>query len=89
MSGKLARNVYVNSHWYGPAYPDAGDPPAGAVTNPLAYEGGKVPEGDDRGSKPMDVEHTAHDAEGVIQEGAATTGTKRQTGGGSRGGKQR
>lgn len=38
---KLAKNVYVRGHgWYGPAYPDAGDPPAGSITNPQCWEGG-------------------------------------------------
>ncbi len=41
---KLTSNVYVTDPdtgvgtWYGPDYPDAGDPPEGAVTNPAAFE---------------------------------------------------
>jgi hypothetical protein len=41
---KLTSNVHVVTEddpqgtWYGPDYPDAGDPPEGAVTNPSAFE---------------------------------------------------
>lgn len=35
---KLTANVYVDGAWYGPDYPDAGTPPADAVTNPAAFE---------------------------------------------------
>lgn len=37
MSYELTSNVFVNGRWFGPDYPDAGDPPAGAVTNPVAF----------------------------------------------------
>lgn len=35
---KLIENVLVGRRWYGPSYPDAGDPPKGKVTNPMAWD---------------------------------------------------
>jgi len=29
MSRRLESNVFVDGKWYGPSYPDAGDPPSG------------------------------------------------------------
>lgn len=37
---RLTRNVWVRGRWYGPSYPDAGDPPAGAITNRGVYADG-------------------------------------------------
>jgi len=34
----LNSNVEHQGVWYGPAYPDAGDPPEGAVPNTAAYD---------------------------------------------------
>lgn len=34
---KLQSNVEVNGEWFGPSYPDAGDPPSDANINPAAY----------------------------------------------------
>ncbi len=34
---KLTSNVHVGDTWYGPDYPDAGNPPADAITNPAAF----------------------------------------------------
>lgn len=41
MSKKLTSNVLVGETWYGPDYPNAGDPPADVVTNPAAYDDGE------------------------------------------------
>lgn len=61
---ELTSNVFVNGKWYGPAYPDAGDPPAGAVTNPAAFadhdENGDVVRDEDDNptldGKPVEIE---------------------------------
>lgn len=37
MSEQLTSNVFVNGRWYGPGYPQNGEPPAGSVTNPAAF----------------------------------------------------
>ena len=29
MTRRLESNVFVDGQWYGPSYPDAGDPPSG------------------------------------------------------------
>lgn len=36
---RLTANVWVGGAWYGPAYPDAGNPPKGSVTNPGVWDG--------------------------------------------------
>lgn len=80
---RLTSNVNVDGVWYGPSYTDAGNPPAGKVTNPAAYEDGQVPKGsaaqDDTGKAPT-IERTAHDAEGVTREGPATRGRPAKAG---------
>jgi len=44
MGGRLIANVAVDGCWYGPSYPDAGDPPRGRVTNPAALADGEGPD---------------------------------------------
>lgn len=38
-----ARNVAVDGRWYGPDYPDAGDPPKGSVGDHVYAEEGDGP----------------------------------------------
>jgi hypothetical protein len=50
---ELTSNVCVDGKWFGPDYPKAGDPPAGAVTNPAAFadldeDGSTMRDEDDR-----------------------------------------
>lgn len=66
-SRKLVKNVRVGGQWYGPAYPDAGDPPEGSVLNPAAFA--EDPSSGSSAAPPMDVQVTVHDAEGVTREG--------------------
>lgn len=49
---KLISNVLVEGVWYGPAYPDAGDPPEGSVTD-VAYQ-----DESERTDLPRTVENT-------------------------------
>lgn len=34
---QLTSNVHVDGTWYGPDYPQNGEPPSGTVTNPAAF----------------------------------------------------
>ena len=43
---ELRSNVWVGGNWYGPSYPDAGDPPEGSVDR-RAFEGDETPSVDD------------------------------------------
>lgn len=62
---RLRTNVWVGGQWYGPAYPDAGDPPRGTVSNPQAFEGGNDQ------TEAVEVEVTVHDGDGTTREGTA------------------
>lgn len=63
---KLSKNVWVRGHgWYGPAYPDAGTPPAGSVTNPQCWDGDPPAAAPD----PVEVDVTVHGGAGGDLEG--------------------
>lgn len=78
MSG-LTSNVCVDGVWYGPSYPDAGNPPSGKVTNPEAYEDGAVPTApapEKAPEKAPTIERTARDTEGVTRDARRSTGRR-------------
>ena len=43
----LVSNVFADDRWYGPSYPDAGDPPSGSVAAEKAFDGDGEPDPSD------------------------------------------